>query len=111
MTQEDMCLASKEGLLEDLTSPEYGVRDNGKMYMESKEDMRRRGVRSPDLGDALAMTFYLPYEVTAYRRFGNSGVVQNTALEDKRREWREESLGRRPRKFENFRGVGGFRHF
>lgn len=30
---------------------------NGKIKMESKEDMRRRGMRSPDVIDALALTF------------------------------------------------------
>lgn len=30
---------------------------NGKIKMESKDDMRRRGIRSPDVIDALALTF------------------------------------------------------
>jgi hypothetical protein len=28
--------------------------------MERKEDMKKRGVRSPDEADALALTFYMP---------------------------------------------------
>ncbi len=27
------------------------------MALEKKEDMKKRGVKSPDIGDALAMTF------------------------------------------------------
>ena len=90
---QDTCMAAWEGLLEDLISPEYGVRDNAKTYMESKEDMRKRGIRSPDLGDALAMTFYLPYSLTTMRCSRNSGTKMNTYIEKYNQEWRREALG------------------
>jgi hypothetical protein len=44
----------------DLTAPEYGTATKGGfevIQLESKDDMRSRGVASPDAGDALAMTF------------------------------------------------------
>jgi hypothetical protein len=31
--------------------------DTGKIKLESKDDMRRRGVKSPNYGDALALAF------------------------------------------------------
>ena len=41
----------------DLTGPEYGFSSKNQIQLERKEDMKRRGLASPDLGDALAMTF------------------------------------------------------
>jgi len=47
--------------LDDLTSPEYGYSDRGeRIQLESKDDMRDRGLPSPDTGDALSMTFWMP---------------------------------------------------
>lgn len=41
-----------------LTTPEYGFeRRSEKMKLEAKEDMKRRGESSPDVADALALTF------------------------------------------------------
>lgn len=40
----------------DLTAPGY-TRDKGYLKLESKRDMRTRGIKSPDGGDVLAMTF------------------------------------------------------
>ncbi len=47
-------------LVEDLVSPEYEVKLNGKIVLESKSDMKKRGVRSPNRGDALALSFAYP---------------------------------------------------
>jgi len=41
----------------DLTGPEYGFSSKNQVQLEKKEDMKQRGLSSPDLGDALAMTF------------------------------------------------------
>lgn len=42
----------------DLTGPDYGYHPTRNcIVLESKDDMRSRGVDSPDFGDALAMTF------------------------------------------------------
>lgn len=38
-----------------------------KLLLESKEDMRKRGVRSPDVSDALALTFAMPVARTEIR--------------------------------------------
>lgn len=40
-----------------LANPKYKVTSTGKMQLESKEEMSKRGVHSPDVGDALALTF------------------------------------------------------
>jgi hypothetical protein len=48
---------------DDLTGVEYGyAQKNGRdaIQLESKADMRKRGLASPDNGDALALTFAYP---------------------------------------------------
>lgn len=44
-------------LIADLTAPGYKYDSAGRLLIEKKEDMRKRGVRSPDCGDAMALTF------------------------------------------------------
>jgi hypothetical protein len=41
----------------DLTGPQYGYSNKSQIQLEKKEDMKARGMASPDLGDTLAMTF------------------------------------------------------
>ena len=47
-------------LAADLTGPEYGFSNKQQTVLEKKEDMKLRGLESPDLGDAVAMTFAVP---------------------------------------------------
>jgi hypothetical protein len=47
-------------LVQDLTGVEYGYDAHNAIRLESKDDMKRRGLASPDLGDALALTFAMP---------------------------------------------------
>jgi hypothetical protein len=44
----------------DLMGPKYGYDANQRLKLERKEDMRKRGLPSPDSGDALALTFAEP---------------------------------------------------
>lgn len=45
----------------DLSQPHYGYSDdNSRIKLESKDRIKSRGGRSPDLGDALALTFAMP---------------------------------------------------
>lgn len=41
----------------DLTGPSYGFSAQQQVQLERKDDMKKRGLSSPDVGDALAMTF------------------------------------------------------
>lgn len=50
---------SKE-LKDDLTGLEYCFSSSGALQMEKKEDMKKRGLASPDRADSLALTFYAP---------------------------------------------------
>jgi hypothetical protein len=49
-----------EKLALDLGSPGAHIRTNGQLVLESKENMQKRGLASPDDGDALALTFAQP---------------------------------------------------
>jgi len=53
---ETGCLNDDMELLIDLTGPEYDYNGN-KIKLESKKDMKKRGLKSPDDGDALSLTF------------------------------------------------------
>jgi hypothetical protein len=44
----------------DLAVPTYSFNAAGKMILESKDDIKKRGLRSTDVGDALALTFAMP---------------------------------------------------
>jgi hypothetical protein len=49
-------LPSDDELLADLTGIRYAFTSSGKMAAESKDAMRKRGLRSPDLADAVCLT-------------------------------------------------------
>lgn len=57
--------------VDDLTGPRYKVNSNGGILLESKADMKKRGVASPDEADALAITFAYP---VARRRITESSI-------------------------------------
>jgi hypothetical protein len=44
----------------DLAAPTYKFDSQSRIVLESKADMKKRGMASPDCGDALALTFYSP---------------------------------------------------
>jgi hypothetical protein len=50
---------SKE-LMDDVIAPQYEFDRSGRVLLESKDDMKKRGLPSPDIGDALALTFATP---------------------------------------------------
>jgi len=49
-------LPDNDELLADLTAIRYSFSSSGKMQAESKESMKKRGMKSPDLADALCLT-------------------------------------------------------
>jgi hypothetical protein len=44
----------------DLSAPTFKFDAQHRIVLESKADMKKRGLRSPDAADALALTFYSP---------------------------------------------------
>ena len=53
-------IPNHETLKADLSAPTYLFDASGKMMLESKEKIKERLGRSPDLADALALTFAAP---------------------------------------------------
>ena len=53
-------IAGTADLKADLTGVEYGYNMRDEIQLEAKDDMKARGMASPDLGDALALTFAWP---------------------------------------------------
>jgi phage terminase large subunit len=55
--EDRSCKLPKDDQLQaELTAIRYSFTSSGKMKAESKDEMRRRGVGSPDLADALCLT-------------------------------------------------------
>jgi hypothetical protein len=46
-------------LITDLTALQYGYK-GGELLLESKQDAKKRGIKSPDRADSLALTFAYP---------------------------------------------------
>jgi hypothetical protein len=53
-------IAGDPELAADLTAVEYGFTVDNAIMLEKKADMKKRGLASPDVGDALALTFSYP---------------------------------------------------
>lgn len=55
LRQELLDLQNNNKQTEQLATLKYGFKSNGRKYIESKEDAKRRGLKSPDYADALMM--------------------------------------------------------
>ncbi|HEY8026264.1 MAG TPA: hypothetical protein VIF60_16990 [Burkholderiaceae bacterium] len=53
----DCRLLDDDDLIGELTTPKYSILSNGDIKVESKQDMKSRGVKSPNLADAWLLTF------------------------------------------------------
>lgn len=60
---KDASIPDDQNLKGDLQGPEFYFDNQMRMMLESKEDMKIRGIPSPDTGDALALTFAHPVPV------------------------------------------------
>ena len=58
-------------LKDDLTGPEAYINIRGRLQLESKDDMKKRGLTSPNKGDALALTFAYPVMMKNVKTTGN----------------------------------------
>jgi len=52
-----LSLPNDSELREQLTGPEFTLNSRDEILLEPKDSMKRRGVASPDIADALAVTF------------------------------------------------------
>lgn len=57
LDQRDTRLEDDPALVSELTALKYRILSTGKIQVESKEEAKRRGMRSPDIADAFLLTF------------------------------------------------------
>ena len=67
-------LPNNTDLKTDLCVPTYKFDAGNRLQLESKDEIKKRGGRSPDLGDALALTFAFP---VAPKNLGRHGLVES----------------------------------
>lgn len=67
----------KERLAMDLAAPGFHLNKKNQLVLESKESMQKRGVASPDDGDALALTFAMAVQPAKVSR-GGGWLPQST---------------------------------
>lgn len=59
--EENLALPPDDELTEELHEVKWSLRSNGDIIIEPKEDIKKRIGRSPDKGDALALTYFPNY--------------------------------------------------
>jgi hypothetical protein len=53
-------IPDSDALHGDMTAPSYTYDSHSRLCLERKKDIKKRGLRSPDGADALALTFAFP---------------------------------------------------
>jgi len=64
--KEGGAIEDKDEIYNDLIAPSAFINTRGKFQLESKDDMKERGVQSPNFGDALSLTFALPVRASQF---------------------------------------------
>jgi hypothetical protein len=62
----DVSLPKDDALYSELVAPRYMFTSSGKIQVESKDSMKKRGVRSPDRADALCLALANDHTTMAY---------------------------------------------
>ena len=60
LTDSPCSIPDSDSLHADLCGARYTIDSNSRLVIEKKSEMKKRGIRSPDEGDALALTYALP---------------------------------------------------
>lgn len=76
LNEQPVQISDDNSLEVDLCGLRYSYDSKGRLKLESKDEAKKRGIRSPDAGDSLALTFAMPvgdmdhssaYEIDEYR--------------------------------------------
>ena len=59
LENKEIEIEDDSGTFAQLSSRKYRMASNGKLELERKEDMKKRGLDSPDRADAAALSVYL----------------------------------------------------
>ena len=76
LEQRGCALPKDDDLLAELTSPRYTFNSSGKLRLESKDEMKKRGLSSPDLADACILTLAGDAAVGIYGSSSGSSWTQ-----------------------------------
>ena len=71
-------LPNEPGLREELSKIQYKYSKHGRLVLTPKEEIKEKLNRSPDMADALALTFARPVALKSRNRGGLKGLVCNT---------------------------------
>jgi hypothetical protein len=74
-------------LSDEIVAPTYKIH-NGKIKVEGKDEMKSRGLRSPNLADALNLTFFEDYEM--FNAKYNNGENSRSSHDAYRKKWKKE---------------------
>ncbi len=66
LERRDCKLPKDDRLMSELATVRYKFTSNGKIQIESKDDIRKRGLKSPDVADAFVLTFASDAATTSY---------------------------------------------
>lgn len=75
LESRDCLLPDQQDLVGDLTTPTFEILSSGKIKIESKSDIKKRLPRSPDLADALCLTF-----AVSDRKFRSVPLTRNLGI-------------------------------
>lgn len=67
-------------LKSDLISPKTKPNSSGTIFLESKKDMKARGLASPDAADALAVTFAYPLASREYKERARTVTMRDRSM-------------------------------
>lgn len=72
------CIPDETELISELSAPTYRFDASGRLQLESKDELKARGLPSPDLADALALTFAAPFgkKQTSERNSGHTVAIE-----------------------------------
>lgn len=70
--KKEIYLPNDEELISQLTNRKYFINSDGTIKLERKEDMKKRGVHSPDRADAVVLALYEPKQKII---FGSGSII------------------------------------
>ena len=92
---------------EQLIGPEFTLNSRDEILLEPKDSMKRRGVASPDIADALACTFACEYATLPARDWeGRGDHLVRTDWDPFAPEWMGDGATKRPAAAPRFYAEG-----
>jgi hypothetical protein len=88
-----LAIPNSSELRDQLIGPEYDFNPKGELQLEKKSDMKKRGLASPDIADALALTFARPVFPRAYDDWMDTGQSNVISEYDPIKEFERETSG------------------